>query len=155
MPEPPDKNCSTKKKQDWVLKCDIALGVEHLGGITGAYSLVNSDAFDIALDTVVQMLKSYLKYQAEDLQKRDNLVYCHLTLAHPYESLCDYLFNFSIASWPLIESDRRFAAWAKESNGKWENPTSMLLGACLALVANNTNPNADSAIHKKWWQFWK
>lgn len=155
LPPAPDKGCSTNKKKNWVMDCDIALGVEHLGGITGSFNLVNSDAFDVALDTVVQMLRDYHRQSRFKSASKELLLLSSLVEAHPHEALCEYVFNFSLAAWPLIECDKRFASWAIKQNGNWENPTSMLLGACLALVANNVHPNLQSSPPHKWWQFWK
>ena len=173
LPEPPASGCSTNEKKSWVMDCDVKLGVEHLGGIIGSFALATPSTFEHVLRTVRQIIEDDAKNSRESQERRQALLYMNISRGHPHESLCEYLYSFCAATWPLMMSDRQFATWAIEAKGNWEQPTSMLLGGCLTLVAISVHPDLKkppacvasqaaprhttsvAKADRKWWQIWK
>jgi hypothetical protein len=142
LPTPPSNDCTTSQKQSWFMDCDMALGVDYLeGGIFGDYFLHNPKTFGLVLSTVRQTLYDDAMTSRSPMDHRQALLVENISKGHPYESLCEYLYSFSAAAWPLIKFDRDFAKWAIKQADKWEMSTSMLLGGCLNLVAISVHPD--------------
>jgi len=160
VPPAPAPDSDLSDKISWVQDCDISLGVEYLGGILGTMAIADPNTIETLLSTVRQMFEDDAKHFRSPPEARIEIARRNLSRAHPHESLCEYLFNFAGAAWPLVKSDKHFAAWVLDNSDKMEQPTTLLLGGCLIFVINATSGSqaggsqATSKSHR-WWEFWK
>lgn len=163
LPASPSSDCDLEEKMSWVHDCDITLGLEHLGGILGSMKLADTRIFEMLFDVIRHTFEDDAKHMYSPHDERLKVIYRNISRAHPHESLCEYLFNFTAGAWPLVKGDNRFIAWIMDNlnrdNG-WSQPTSLLLGGCLYFIIQATSNSPQNIIKKsdrshKWWQLWK